>query len=231
MNPVLYAAWLSPSADGTDNPRGGRFVEALKAVGGVGDTGLYRVTAGGDALKQLSGRLNRIDNSALSEGHPAEFVLAELESLDVAVDVGHAFGASSGEPAPEYGLLEQILLYQISYVSGPADVAGGGLSPAVQFGVFNVKEVVNEWQLHENYERHRLKAVASVDGQVRTRRYISVAGFAKYGILYEYQSLEARNGASEKSVAAQALATKSASALLEYQVMAPGSPFVGVRVV
>jgi hypothetical protein len=214
MNPVLYAAWLTPSADGTDNPRGGRFVEALKAVGGVGHTALYSVTAGGDAMKP-------------------QFVLAELESLDVAVDVGHAFGASSGEPAPEYGLLGQSLLHQIDYASGPADVVGGGLSPAVQFGVLNVKDVVNEWQLNETFERYRLKAVASVDGQVRMRRFISVAGFSKYAVLYEFQSLEARNVAFEKSLGSNALGANKnpASALIEYIVHAPGSPFVGVRVV
>jgi hypothetical protein len=102
----------------------------------------------------------------------------------------------------------------------------------VQFGVLNVKAVANEWQINEWYERLRLLAVATIEGQVRTRRYVSVAGRAKYGILYEFVSLEARLAGFEEPHEAKSLDNSHpTSALRRYTVHAPGAPFIGVRVV
>jgi hypothetical protein len=232
MSSVLYAAWLRPSDDvATESPHGSEFLSAVAKLDGVGHTALYRLSQGGSAMKELSTRLSRIDHPALAEGRPAEFVLAELESLDVAVDVGNAFGATSDEPRAEYGLVDQALFHEIDYVAGPADVAGGEFAPAVQFGVLNVKAVANEWQINEWYERLRLLAVAAIEGQVRTRRYVSVAGRAKYAILYEFLSLEARLVGFEEPHEAKSLDDRHpTSALRRYTVHAPGAPFVGVRV-
>jgi hypothetical protein len=232
MSKVLYAAWLRPTdGDGAEAPHGAEFVGALTALGGVGPTAVYRISQGGPAMGQLAGRLSRLDHSALARSKPAEFVLAELDSLDVAVDVGNAFGATRDEPSAEHGLVDQALFHEIDYVAGPAEEAGGGFAPAVQFGVLSVKAVANEWQINEWYERLRLLSVATIPGAVRTRRYASVCGTAKYAILYEFTSLEARLVGFEEPHEARSLDdSHPTSALRHYTVHAPGAPFIGVRV-
>lgn len=234
MSAVLYAAWPHPSgASSTEAPRGETFMEALGAIEGVGHTALYQIAQGGPAMKEIAAQIHRLQDGALAASPPVQFVLAELASLDAAVDVGRAFGADVDRRSSELsylGLLEQALFHEIDYVAGPAE-NDDGFAPAVQFGVLSVRDLANEWQINEWYERLRLISVAMIPGQVRTRRYVSVCGRAKYAILYEFTSLEARLTGFEEPHESRALDdSHPTSALRRYTVHAPGAPYVAWRV-
>ena len=66
------------------------------------------------------------------------------------------------------------------------------LSNCIQLGTYNMS-----WQHEENvlgwYMQGRLPALRAMPGCVRTRTLVSVSGWAKHGVLYEFSSLEARN--------------------------------------
>ena len=68
-----------------------------------------------------------------------------------------------------------------------------GIGPAIQFGLFDMRSEDDRWNVNEWYRTRRLVPVRRLPGAIRARRYVSVAGGpAKFGILYEFVSLEAR---------------------------------------
>lgn len=66
------------------------------------------------------------------------------------------------------------------------------LSPCIQLGSFNAGDTDDE-EVLAWYAQWRLPSLAKLPGSVRIRKLVSVAGWAKHGILYEFSSLEARN--------------------------------------
>jgi hypothetical protein len=66
------------------------------------------------------------------------------------------------------------------------------LAPCIQLGNFNYP-----WQ-HEQellawFTRWRMPAIVKAPGCLRVRKLVSVAGWAKHGVIYEWESVEARN--------------------------------------
>ena len=63
--------------------------------------------------------------------------------------------------------------------------------PVIQFGTFNINAVENEVEMNTWYSRSRLPLVKPLEGNVGARRLVSIAGWPKHGILYEFESLDA----------------------------------------
>ena len=78
-------------------------------------------------------------------------------------------------------------------VDGP-DVStrapNGAPGPVIQFGSFNLKEKLDEETVIAMYSEIRLPLMAQMKGCVGTRKLVSVYGWAKHGILYEFVSFE-----------------------------------------
>jgi hypothetical protein len=68
----------------------------------------------------------------------------------------------------------------------------GKPAPCIQLGNFNCP-----WQDEEEalawYTQWRMPALKERPGMIRSRKLVSVAGWAKHAILYEWESVEARN--------------------------------------
>ena len=66
------------------------------------------------------------------------------------------------------------------------------LAPCIQLGNFNYP-----WQQEEEllawFTQWRMPAIVKQPGCVRVRKLVSVAGWAKHGVIYEWTSVEARN--------------------------------------
>lgn len=69
---------------------------------------------------------------------------------------------------------------------------GMALTPCIQLGSFNCAYQDEEEALSW-YAQWRMPAMTTMPGCVRTRELVSVAGWAKHAILYEFESLQARN--------------------------------------
>ena len=80
-------------------------------------------------------------------------------------------------------------------VDGPSakdHVEGMTTAPCIQIGSYNCP-----WQDEDEmlafYAQWRMPAMGRTPGCVRIRKLVSVSGWAKHGVLYEFVSLEARN--------------------------------------
>jgi hypothetical protein len=95
--------------------------------------------------------------------------------------------------------------------------------PMIQFGTFNINDLANETEMNAWYARSRLPLVEAHEGNVGARRLVSLSGWAKHGILYEFESLEH---------AAKNLADPSdwSRRVVDNLVHAPHSPTLGERI-
>lgn len=104
------------------------------------------------------------------------------------------------------------------------------LSPCVQLGSFNSRDWRDEEELAAWYARWYLPATQHIQGCVRTRKLVSVAGWAKHAIIFEFTSLDARNknfvNHDNTNTEMEAWTDKVVRRLIH----APGSPAVAQRV-
>ncbi len=111
-------------------------------------------------------------------------------------------------------------------VEGPdAGRRGPGMTPGpvIQFGTFNINALENETEMSAWYTRSRLPLVKPLAGSVGARKLVSIAGWAKHAILYEFSSLKA----AEANLADPSDWTRRVIGNL---VHAPHSPTLGVRI-
>ena len=62
--------------------------------------------------------------------------------------------------------------------------------PVVQLGSFNINALENEDEMGTWYSRSRLPLMAPMPGCVGARKLVSIVGWAKHAILYEFRTLE-----------------------------------------
>lgn len=111
-------------------------------------------------------------------------------------------------------------------VEGPeAGRRAPGLTPGpiVQLGSFNIDAPEHEAEMNAWYARSRLPLVRAQPGSVGARKLVSIAGWAKHAILYEFTSLRA----AEANLVDPSDWTRRVIGTL---VHAPHSPTLGVRI-
>jgi hypothetical protein len=116
-------------------------------------------------------------------------------------------------------------------LDGPdADRREGEWNPSrcIQLGSFNAASFQEEEGLLDWYAHNRMAAMTDMPGCLGVRKYVSVFGWAKHGVLYEFTSLEAREAFpahSNLKPESKAWSDKLVPSL----VHAPGSPNVARR--
>jgi hypothetical protein len=101
--------------------------------------------------------------------------------------------------------------------------------PVIQMGTFRTRTVADEYDVCAWYAQHRLPAIAHMDGCIAAR-VMMCAGWAKFSVLYEFTSLDARRGHFEDKQEALGLdETSWTRRIHDYTVHAPGSPMVATR--
>lgn len=68
-----------------------------------------------------------------------------------------------------------------------------GLSACIQLGNFNAGSYEDEDELSSWYATWRIPSMKKLEGCIGVRKLVSVSGWAKHAILYEWQSASARN--------------------------------------
>ena len=118
-------------------------------------------------------------------------------------------------------------------VNGPAiryRPLGSTPGPVIQMGSFRVRSVEEEFDLGCWYAQYRLPHMAQMPGCIATRKLVSVAGWAKHAILYEFVSLQARLENFEEPHESLAMDEKQwTGRVVRYTIHSPGSPVVGER--
>ncbi len=102
--------------------------------------------------------------------------------------------------------------------------------PVIQMGSFRTRTLEDEYDVVAWYAQHRLPAIANMPGTIAARVMLCAAGWAKFSVMYEFTSVEARQRNFEERH--ETLSKKDVPwthRVHEYTVHAPGSPTVGTR--
>ncbi|MEN3355143.1 MAG: hypothetical protein V7640_3301, partial [Betaproteobacteria bacterium] len=86
------------------------------------------------------------------------------------------------------------ILTEEARVDGPDAAQRGGraLGPCIQLGSYNAETCELEEELLAWYADWRFPAMARLPGCIGIRKMVSVVGWAKHAVLYEFVSLQAR---------------------------------------
>lgn len=102
-------------------------------------------------------------------------------------------------------------------------------APFIQLGHFRVGSVEEEHDLSGWYANYRLPTITTMRGAVAARKMVTVAGWAKHVILYEFVSREAHE---EQFMGHESLAFSDGewtNRVVTYTQHAPGSPSIAAR--
>lgn len=181
------------------------------------------------------GRLRHTDDPAVPRGNAYILLFGAQDA--------HAFG---DPPPSEYhaGLAERErkmlaqrrgarmnLFTEEARAEGPeAGSRGSGeaLSPCIQLGSFNAGAADDE-EILAWYARWRLPSMRRLPGCAGIRKLVSVWGWAKHGVLYEFVSLEARDRHFPDHEKANPEMEAWTDRLVRKLLHAPGSPNVATR--
>ena len=103
-------------------------------------------------------------------------------------------------------------------------------TPGMQMGSFNAGALEDEDELMDWYATWRLKCMEKLPGCVRVRKLVSVSGWAKHAVFYEFVSVEARNQKFVDHENFDAAKEAWTDKVVRKLVHAPGSPNVARRI-
>lgn len=102
--------------------------------------------------------------------------------------------------------------------------------PGMQMGSFNAGAVGDEDELMDWYATWRLPCMGKLPGCVRVRKLVSVSGWAKHAIFYEFVSVDARNKNFVDHENVDPEKEAWTDKVVRKLVHAPGSPNVARRI-
>jgi len=197
----------------------------------------YEITGGGESMQVISDRLVRPDENEIGGGTNYVVLVAAASPhvffkpcvLDVFADMD---STSKEMLALRQGGRTNIFIEE-ARLNGPEfDQMAPGTTPgpAIQMGSFRVRSLEEEFDLGCWYAQYRFPAMARMPGCIATRKLVSVVGWAKHAVLYEFTSLEERLNAFEKHEALGLNDTEWTNRIHEYTIHVPGSPSIGKRI-
>ncbi len=103
------------------------------------------------------------------------------------------------------------------------------LSPCIQLGSFNAGSA-DEDEILDWYANWRLPSMNKLPGCVGIRKLVSVSGWAKHGVIYEFVSLQERNKHFPEHEKSNPGMDAWTDRLVRQLLHAPGSPCVAQRI-
>jgi hypothetical protein len=242
MDQAIWATWYDLPEDGRDEYLDwlhSDYLPTLQAKPGIAWAAHYQDTVGGDDMKRVR---EQFPESVGMEGvgTGTQFLMlagaAEVWTL-VAPSVIDEQAALTGTARKMLDMRQGVrpcIFSTFARVDGPEMAlrpAGTTPGPAIQMGSFRTANLENEFDVGPWYAQYRLPAMAKMPGCIAARVMLSVAGWAKYSVLYEFTSLEARLEHFEIGHESEALDENEWSGrLVRYTMHTPGSPTVGQRI-
>ena len=212
----------------------GEYLPWLRQRPGFAWVAHYVNEGGGHAMRDLGNMLARPGDEVPRGGQFLQLVGAASPHTFFAT------GAIEGEPhaafqprlAQRRNVLRSIFMEE-ARVDGPEvgrRTTGGPPGPAIQMGAFRISSVDAEFRLGAWYAQYRLPSIARTPGAIGARKLISVAGWPKNAILYEFVSLAARLEHFENPQEKLALDPKEwTGQVVRTTIHIPGSPVIGTR--
>jgi hypothetical protein len=197
----------------------------------------YRIIKNDDTIQKLSKFVGRSEDYGsvpsgsdyallIGAGSPHVFFKPNIDDVDVEDRV------AQGMFAKRIGTRIVVTTEQ-ARVDGPeihqrAPATTPG--PFIQLGHFRVRSVKEEFDLSEWYAGYRLPAIAAMPGAIAARKMVTVAGWAKHVVLYEFVSAEAHNSNFMKHEILAFTDGEWTNRVVKYTAHSPGSPSIGERI-
>ena len=102
--------------------------------------------------------------------------------------------------------------------------------PFIQLGHFRVRSIEEEFDLNAWYAEYRLPTIAAMPGAIAARKLVTIAGWAKHVILYEFISEEAHHTNFMDHEILAFSDGEWTNRVVKYTAHAPGSPSIGERI-
>lgn len=147
-------------------------------------------------------------------------------------DVDAANSLTSEMTAKRQGL-KRVVTTEQARVNGPEYVTrppGTTPGPFIQLGHFRVRSIEEEFDLSSWYANYRLPTITAMRGAIAARKMVTVAGWVKHVILYEFVSREEHEA---NFMGHESLAFSDGewtNRVVTYTEHAPGSPSIAARV-
>lgn len=193
----------------------------------------YANEGGGHAMRDLGNMLARPDGDVALGGQYLLLVGAPSPHTFFAADSREPADSAMAKRLDQRKEVLTAIFMEEARVDGPEvgkRPAGGPPGPAIQMGAFRIRSVEEEFRLGAWYAQYRLPSIARTPGAIGARKLISVAGWPKNAILYEFVSLAARLEHFE--VPQEKLALDPAEwtgKVVRSTIHIPGSPVIGMR--
>ena len=246
MDQAIWATWYDLPEDLSDGGRDeyldwlhGDYLPALQARPGIAWAAHYESQGGGADMNKV--RANFPESVGMEGvGDGTQFLMiagaAEPWTLLAPSIVGEE-NALTGTARHMLDLRQGVrpcIFSVFARIDGPEmdrRPAGTTPGPAIQMGSFRAATLDDEYDVGAWYAQYRLPAMARMPGCIAARVMLSVAGWAKYSVLYEFTSLAARLENFEKPHEALAFDEQEWSGrVVRYTMHTPGSPTVGQRI-
>jgi hypothetical protein len=149
---------------------------------------------------------------------------AAAEDADLTADDRKMLALRSGERVN--------IMTEEARIDGPeikTRANGSAPAPCIQLGSFNGNDQSAEDELLAWYARWRMPALGKLPGCVALRKMVSVSGWAKHGVMYEFTSLDARTEGMKQMGPLYPEMTACTECFIPHLTHAPGSAHIGVR--
>jgi len=214
------------------------YLPSLRARPGYAWSAHYKAGAKeGGGMGEVRQRLGRMDDPTVGTGtqylmlvgavEPATFVAPNVFSDEVKLS------AEAKKMLARQQGVRTCLFNVFARVDGPeAGLRPPGTTPGpvIQMGSFRTRALDDEYDVCAWYAQHRLPAIAHMPGCIAARVMVCCAGWAKFSVMYEFTSVEARQkNFEERHEALDPSQIPWTHRVHDYTVHAPGSPTVGTR--
>ncbi|MFT5181752.1 MAG: hypothetical protein ACI8S3_001637 [Alphaproteobacteria bacterium] len=242
MDQAIWATWYDLPEDGRDEYLDwlhGEYLPAMQSKPGIAWAAHYQDTVGGADMKRVREHFPKSEGmEGVGTGTQFLMLVGAVEPWTlVAPSVVDEQAALTGTARQMLDLRQGVrpcIFSTFARIDGPEMAqrpAGTTPGPAIQMGSFRTANLENEFDVGPWYAQYRLPAMAKMPGCIAARVMLSVAGWAKYSVLYEFTSLEARLEHFEIGHESAALDENEWSGrLVRYTMHTPGSPTVGKRI-
>lgn len=240
MSEVLKAEWFDledAHRAGTTDWLHSTYLPAVRATSGVGWVGHYKCVAF-PPKRFIEGAPDRVEttdptvatgwqNVILTAALSAEVFFGQNNALEQ-LNATHANSLAKLRNYRSSVFLEEQVINSPEQRAAPY---GMGPPPAMQIGHYNTNTPKDDEELARWYRGERFSRVSVTPGMVRGRKMLSIAGWGKHGVLWEFTDLPDGDYSFEhRFVAADREENWQGRHVLEYVTHCYGSPSTGRRV-
>ncbi|MDA0240516.1 MAG: hypothetical protein O3A84_10885 [Proteobacteria bacterium] len=214
----------------------GRHLPALQSRPGYSWVGHYD-RAPDTGRERKAGQPPRVETDDPNVGKGSQFlVVIAAASPDVFFDPNASQEADAETEAQlakrkEY---RSAVFVEETRVSGPdwyRHLPGSGAPPAIQLGNYQTRNEADDLDLAIWYRQMKLPQVTRARGCIGARKLVSVVGWPKHGILYEFMEMEPGEDNFEQRFRDAGLNERwTGRHVLEFVVHGPKGPHAGRRI-